>query len=278
MTDIDSVDQTLQLAHAALSPTLADKARARAALGLPVRAPLPVAPLPATPTPWAALRASGKTGVWVSAALLGLGFGAGYWLRHTAEPARWSEPVRLEANANVNEAARRDPGRSTEIDLAAPAAAPSAAADESVESASTTPRVTQKARPHGAEPRRAPEGRSESTDSRAAADSGNELALMRRIERSLRSGEPAFALALLAELEQRYPTTGLIEEREAANVLAHCGLRDAGYQLRAANFLRDRARSVYAERVRAGCGPSAPNGATEHGAPATEGSNPHGHE
>ena len=50
------IDAVLRLAHAELSPSAANKARGRAALGLP-EPPL----APAAPTGWAALRAARST-------------------------------------------------------------------------------------------------------------------------------------------------------------------------------------------------------------------------
>lgn len=76
---------------------------------------------------------------------------------------------------------------------------------------------------------------------------------MRRVERALRTEEPALALVLLAELEARFPDTGLTEERTAAAVLAHCGLRDAGHRRRAETFVESHAKSVYRARVEAAC-------------------------
>ena len=63
----------------------------------------------------------------------------------------------------------------------------------------------------------------------------------------------ALALVLLAELEARFPDTGLIEERAAAGVMAHCGLGDAGHQRRAETFVEGHPRSVYRARVEAAC-------------------------
>jgi len=82
----------------------------------------------------------------------------------------------------------------------------------------------------------------------------DELALLRRVERALRSAEPALALALLAELDERFPNSSLGEERRASNALAHCQLGDPGAAERAASFLREHGSSVYADHVRSTCG------------------------
>jgi hypothetical protein len=69
----------------------------------------------------------------------------------------------------------------------------------------------------------------------------------------LRAEDPTLALALLRDLDARFPDTTLTEERSAADVLARCALAEAGSRLRAESFLRDRPASVYADRVRAAC-------------------------
>jgi hypothetical protein len=277
------VDRTLQLAQLELSPTAADKARGRAALDLPVP-PLPSA---AHPGAWAALRASGKTGALVSAVLLGVGFGAGYWLgraepralapRADAPPALASNapagssigastdgigrpldaPARAEAALDAGSDALPDETQRAEVSSATAASAPPA----------PLPRST---RP----PPRAP-GPPRAADAPPASAQGSrsseELDLMRRIERSLRNDQPALALALLAEAEARFPRSALEEERLAASVMAHCGLRDPGHERRAETFLQSRPRSVYRTRVVAACG--APGGAQapENRAAASDG-------
>jgi len=59
--------------------------------------------------------------------------------------------------------------------------------------------------------------------------------------------------ALTRLLDERFAATALGEERQAARVMAHCGLSDPGARLRAERFLRDQADSVYTERVRSAC-------------------------
>jgi hypothetical protein len=92
---------------------------------------------------------------------------------------------------------------------------------------------------------------------------------MRRIERALRNEQPALALALLAEVEARFPRSALEEERLAASVMAHCGLHDPGHERRAQSFLESRPRSVYRTRVVAACGaPGVPKGRDNRAAPS----------
>lgn len=64
------------------------------------------------------------------------------------------------------------------------------------------------------------------------------------MERALRNREPALALALLAELDERFPSSALQEERRASSVMAHCQLRSPGAAERAATFLGEHGASV----------------------------------
>jgi hypothetical protein len=280
------VDRALQLAQLELSPSAADKARGRAALELPEPPPLPLA---TSPGAWAALRASGKAGALVSAVLLGVGFGAGYWLgraeQRAATPSAGQPPAlassapsgspsagakdgmgpmqplpRAEAELDAGSPAASDDDRRATLSSGAGASAPLAGLPRS-------PRHAQKAR--GLQPPTdAP--REETPASRNT----EELDLMRRIERSLRNDQPALALALLAEVEAHFPRSALEEERLAASVMAHCGLQDPGHERRAESFLQSRPRSVYRTRVIAACGapgvPAAPDG-PENRATASDG-------
>lgn len=259
------VDRALQLARRELSPTTADKALGRAALGLPAPPPAP----PSQPLGWGALRASGKVGACVSAVLIGVGFGAGYWLGRTEPPAERPSPAAQAAlpaplaNHPVHAAGTVHQLGSTER-AAAVQAAHAGAPEQALPVPPAAGLPSSTARPgHATKPRRssaaaaresaAPDpGRGTSTTpARSGAD---ELALLRRIERALRNDQPALALALLAESEARFADSALQEERRAAHVMAHCGLRDAGYERRAQEFLRSRPRSVYRARVLAACG------------------------
>jgi hypothetical protein len=281
------VDRTLLLAQLELSPSAADKARGRAALELPEPAALPVATYPSA---WAALGASGKVGVLVSAVLLGVGFGAGYWLGRdeprVAAPSG-EDPPALASSAPIDSMTggakhglRRPihplPRAEAELDAGSPAASDDdrratlssgAGASAPLAGLPRSPRHAQKAR--GLQPPTdAP--REETPASRNT----EELDLMRRIERSLRNDQPALALALLAEVEAHFPRSALEEERLAASVMAHCGLQDPGHERRAESFLQSRPRSVYRTRVIAACGapgvPAAPDG-PENRATASDG-------
>jgi len=240
----DAVERTLSLARAALSPPAGESARVRAALGptpwlgeLAPSAPLPSAeghaPLPGV---WLGARAASLLAAAVIAAL-GASFASGYRLgQDRAAGAQAPLPAAL-----VPAAAERSP-------------APSATLPP-------LPTVREQLPARSAAAERAPaqiERRAPKPPSRAVAASEalrpDELALLRRVERALRSGEPALALALLAELDERFPNSSLGEERRASNALAHCQLGDPGAAERAVSFLREHGSSVYADHVRFTCG------------------------
>ncbi|HTV20082.1 MAG TPA: hypothetical protein VMG12_15470 [Polyangiaceae bacterium] len=283
-------DRALQLALLELSPSAADKALGRAALGLPEpRLPMPRLPEPsASPAiGWSALRASGKVGALVCAAMLGVGFGAGYWLGRSERPpaaSRSDEPPAVASSPTERDATTNP----TDAALPSPSATPSRSPDARVELAAVdagsdaapgSPRATPKRPPSVARAARAPAERAPVADARGShsppsargARSGEELALMRRIERSLRNDEPALALTLLAEAESRFPDSALEEERLAASVMAHCSLRDPEHVRRALSFLESRPRSVYRTRVTAACNLSGVPNARNDRAAASDG-------
>jgi hypothetical protein len=260
------VDRALQLAQLELSPSAADKARGRAALELPEPPPLPLA---TSPGAWAALRASGKAGALVSAVLLGVGFGAGYWLGR-AEPRAATpsaeQPPALASSApsgslsggakgGMDRPMQPLPRAEAELDAGSPALSDAhrrarlsaTGANAALARFPRSPRQAQNA----PGPQQAAHAPREET---RASRNTEELDLMRRIERSLRNDQPALALALLADAEARFPRSALEEERLAANVMAHCGLHDPGHERRAESFLQSRPRSVYRTRVMAACG------------------------
>ena len=238
------IDEVLQLAQRELTPSAAEKARGRAALGLPEP---PAAVSAPHGTARAALRASGKHGLLLSAALLGVGLGAGYWLGRSEAPAPASPPPTASTSpneptpppGNLERVARADEAPSSDI-------SPDAG----------TARSQRAEASHGARFAALHEPAYPARERRPSSGNLEELALMRRIERSLRSDQPALALALLAQAEAQFPASSLTEERQAAAVMAHCGLRDPGHDRRAEDFLQSRPRSVYRTRVIAACGPS----------------------
>lgn len=82
----------------------------------------------------------------------------------------------------------------------------------------------------------------------------DELELLRRAERTLRSGNSQVALGLLDELDARFPKGQLLEERTAARVMARCQLdTEEGARARGNAYLLAHSQSVYADRVRTLC-------------------------
>jgi hypothetical protein len=83
----------------------------------------------------------------------------------------------------------------------------------------------------------------------------SETSLLREADRELRSGQPAGALALLDEHASSFSNGALVEERTVERILALCALgRKSEAVSESARFLRERPRSLLADRVRASCG------------------------
>jgi hypothetical protein len=87
-----------------------------------------------------------------------------------------------------------------------------------------------------------------------------EVALLERTERAIRKADAPLALALLAELDQKFPEAALPEERGAARVLASCAASAAGNshersvaRALAQDFVARSPASVYATRIRRSC-------------------------
>jgi hypothetical protein len=99
----------------------------------------------------------------------------------------------------------------------------------------------------------------EEPESAAAAEQqpharGDDLVLIEAAEAALRAAEPAKALALLRQHEQRFPDAPTVEERLALRVLALCaaGRSAEGRGARWA-FLREHPDSAYRERIESAC-------------------------
>jgi hypothetical protein len=255
---MDSLERGLAELRADLSPSSADKARLRALILAPALAGN-VEPSPAPPAKldgWAALKAAGTAGLKAGALLLGVGLGAGFWLgRETSLPATRA-PAAIEAAPSPSAVARAAP--------AAPPPAPPATPGPL-----ETRQVLKVSEPSPlAEPRRPPP-RARATRKAVAPNPLNEeLALLRRVERALRNGDPALALALLGELDERFPESRLVEERQAAKLMAHCRQGSADAVARAHAFLHDSPASVYRQRVQSACGLDAAVNARPRRAPA----------
>jgi hypothetical protein len=133
-----------------------------------------------------------------------------------------------------------------------PSIAPSPPQDPSAPSpAASEPPLAAKEAP--SEPRRGPPVRARAHKAAAPNPLNDELALLRRVERALRNADPALALALLGELDERFPNSRLVEERQAAKLMADCRLESPEASERARSFLNEHPASVYRQRVQLAC-------------------------
>jgi hypothetical protein len=238
----DPVERALQLARGELSAP-------EAALERVWQRVTPDAVAPAAPRGWAALKATGASGVVAAAVLAGGGFALGFL-------ARGESPVQH------SEVALPAPPVAVPVPppASASAAAPSSAVPQAVvvdAGVEATPRAS--ARP--------PARRATKPSSGGAQQ---ELVLLQRVERALRNEDGALALVLLAELEQKFPKSSLLEERAAARLMSHCVQKERGAPEAAQAFLKAHPASVYQSRLRSLC----KIGAGESAAPITEPSAP----
>jgi len=275
MAEARDADRSLRLARQVFSPSEQQRERVRSALAArmaatgaaatgaaPVRAAAPArvaAPVAIT------ARARGAA-VLKPALLVGMGFVFGYWFaetRHVGEAREGGHvsPVSLRAPATPERsealsAAQTEPApragaaSGTEPPGPSPSSDPSASTAPSSAPESSPDRLAPRPRARGArDPLRARPG------SHAAATDGlaEELALLQRAERALRSGNAPLARSFIAELEARFPKTALRQERAALLVLAACVTHEPGAERGASEFIARHARSVYVDRIRSLC-------------------------
>jgi hypothetical protein len=258
VADVDEVELGLAIAREALLPpagaqerVLAHVARRRAFGARAARGPV----------------ASAAKKLITTTVLLGTGFVAGYWLgRHESDVAPGgalaaASPVAGEAATPVAPqpvaSAASQPPSST-----IPAPAPSLPPAELAQSPGRAARAASAALPPPRDPSRAAESQPVpaargsavlARRARPAAPPTDELTLLSRVERALRAGEAALALALLDELDHHHPRSTLAEERIAARLLADC-MREAPLAAaRAQQFLQQHHDSVYSDRLRSTC-------------------------
>jgi hypothetical protein len=247
MTERDPIEKRLMLARAASWAPRAAKARVRAKLAAG-----------GALTPAIAARSGGVTKL-TTALLVGAGFVAGYWLgvQRSAEPEH-AAPAASAGLAPIpgEGAATAGSSRAVEsVDEASPpGASPAPAVTASAHDAFAPPEAAAaRARPQPVDragPARALVGRAPAASADPASE---ELMLLSRAERAIRATQPLLALSFLDELDARFPSSTLLEERAAARLLAECALGNPGSRRRAELFLRDRAASVYTDRVRRSC-------------------------
>lgn len=252
MNELDDLERrVLEHARQDLDPTAADESRLWAALTVELGAVGAAAPL--SGLGGAALgtdrgaKALGALAVkWSTlaggAALVGAaGFGSGYLVGKSSghdEATTTAQAHRAPSPAHVS-------------------AAVTNLAEE--RSAATTVEPAEIQRPARASADRAASGIGSAARDRPKASAVDdafyeELSLLQRAERAIRSSNPLLALSLLADLDEQFPKGKLLEERAAARAMAGCQKSlDPTSQSAARRFVGSHPQSVYAARVRALC-------------------------
>jgi hypothetical protein len=220
-------------ARRALSPSAADQARVRRALGEALVGGTAEGANPAAP------RASGWGARLLAAGTIAAASGGmGYWAGHRAA-LREAAPVAQVAPSAPSVAPSAPVAPTTAL-----VAVPSVAAPPTIASH----RGGHSAR-HEAENLTPVTGESLTVEVRA----------LRNAERALRDGNPGLALAFLAELDRQVPQGQLTEERDALGTLARCARGDhpIGVDL-GGEFIERHPTSVYRARVQQTCAATDP--------------------
>jgi hypothetical protein len=250
MSELDPLDKRLNMAWQALSPPAELAARVRARLDGTSAAAGAATLGGRVASRWRALRASGLLGAGAGALLLGAGIALGYLLPRAPVPA--APDSRAPAVSQTPALPAIPPAAGTSAPPSTVPASRAATAPSGPAATAPSPRqpsAPARARAHAPRPAAA-----------ADADPGAELQLLERAERAVRSRNPALALALIAELEQRFPRSPLHEERRAIELMAHCQAQSAGADApsdsagRFERFARRYPESVYSERIADECG------------------------
>lgn len=280
MVDPDRVDEALLLGRAALSPSAAAKGRHRAALfgGNASQAASDTVSRGGRQGPWATPRSSSAGSALMGAALLAAGVAIGFWLRGAVDASEGASVVSAprplsDSGATGSVGLVSSVGAMRAGDSSEPGASsrpqPAHSEADSAALAGGTPTPTAKARPAPARRARratvAPEQSPASLPSvppRTALQ--EELELLQRVERAIRASNFEFALALLDELDTRFPNSRLHEERIAARAIADCRLERPGSRLRAESFIAQHPKSVYSERLQIACAPTDETAGTGH--------------
>lgn len=250
----------LELARSDAEPSAADKLRVLQALQARLGTP-PVIPASTGErgAPQAAATSGGAAGarglgklVAVGAIAAALGLAAGFALR--GAPATPSAPAAREGAHDFPGLAPERGATVAAAETSAPVGVPPpvpssepAAATEPAAPTEPASAVTSRAASKPSARQRPSSGKPEPTLFQA-------LELLRRAQRALRKQEPALSLALLDELDQRFATSVLGEERQATRVLALCLSGDeARAQQIAHALLEQNPATIYAARVRESC-------------------------
>lgn len=262
--DSQAVDRQLALARQALTPSTAVRDRVHTGVlaagpSTPAASALALAQALSSAGPWAALRASGKTGAALGLALLAFGFGAGQLASSMdrvppplppAPAALASSDLPVLVPPAVESVQAATPVQGDAVVEAARDGEPSAPPRERAARARVARANPAVIPPAPSVAQAAPEGARAPT----AADPSAELTLLQRAERAVRTENPALARALTDEHAARFPGSSLGEEREAIEHMAQCQAEPAAASDHAARFLREHPLSVYASRLRELCG------------------------
>ncbi len=259
----DIVDRHLGRAWRSFSPDVSLQDRVRARLTSSTAATMGAigsgAALRARPqSTWASLPTRSKLGTaLVGAGLLGMGLLSGYLIRDARdEPARSALPPTASSAAAAELPPR--PDVPAELSVApSPPPPPALGASAAVHAQRAAPPRERRAKSPAPQPQ-AP------SPMLATAEPSEELALLRRAERAVRGTDSPLALALIAELEERYPRSNLLEERRAVELLAYCIAGASDAPPRAQRFLREHPRSVYAGRIAEKCADAGELSTTGH--------------
>jgi len=262
----DRDQRLLESARRALGPRPTDQQRAHDRLAVAIAAgALPTVTIPNDGSLIGSTAASGVSALrplaeipakLVAGGLLigGLGFGAGYVVGRADAPRAAPPQVMPMAQPPA-------PARPT----------PAAVDPTSVQAGlgSEPAQRTAAPGPHLALSNATPLAEPSSTPSRSPGSLAEEVELLAKAQRALRAGDHQAALGLLGELSRRFPKGALLEEREAAQVLAMCGA-DPGKRSaqRARAFVKAHRGSVYAARIRAACAELPPGKAEDSVRPA----------
>ena len=269
MTNFDArfdpnVEMTLELARVAREPSAADKLRVlealRLRLGTPGApgagpaggarpAPLPPAPLPpeAALHTHAALRTHAALGQLL---LVGAVTGViGYFLGSSFNPAPVDEPPPVSVTAQEvpppTTHATSSPRSATPEPATRSTAEPTPSGVDAAPTASSNPTAPMQ---------RPQKKRTSAPTQRKGPQFLEAVRLVQRAQRAVDGGEPLLAMALLDELDARFPRELLNEERQATRVLALCESGQTDRAERAAQALAGQnPHSIYAARIEKSC-------------------------
>ncbi len=271
MLEREELERSLALARQALQGPAAMKARVRAQLvasganaparldgALPSGAPEVTASAKASLAPLHRMLAR-RPHLGTVAVLVGLGFGAGFWLGRQPSDRLVQGAVGSPSAATLEE----PPALST---------TPEAVTDVALDPLASTSRAASAIEPTSRRAVSKPASSKSATLARARDSAANamrddealmlEVSLLQRADRAIRAGEGALALGLLDELARQVHAPRLRQEAAAARVLARCvrtgahskgSLEEHEARAGAERFLAESAASVYAERIRSAC-------------------------